>query len=46
VVRLKLFTLDERLVLGSLGALAEVYRAAVTAQLAKLLPPPHPTELS
>lgn len=46
VVRLKLFTLDERLVLGSLGALAEVDRAAVTAQLAKLLPPPHPTELS
>jgi mRNA interferase MazF len=46
VVRLKLFTLDERLVLGSLGALAEVDRAAVTAQLAKLLPPPHPTPLS
>ncbi|MDA0292124.1 MAG: type II toxin-antitoxin system PemK/MazF family toxin [Cyanobacteria bacterium] len=41
VVRLKLFTLDERLVLGSLGALAEVDRAAVIAQLAKLLPSPH-----
>lgn len=39
VVRLKLFTLDERLVLGSFGALAEVDSAAVLEQLAKLLPP-------
>ena len=44
VVRLKLFTLDERLVLSSLGALSEVDRVAVIAQLAKLLP--HPTELN
>ena len=39
VVRLKLFTLDERLVLGRLGALVEADRTAVAAQLAKLLPP-------
>ena len=39
VVRLKLFTLDERLVLGSLGALAPADRTAVATQLAKLLPP-------
>ena len=39
VVRLKLFTLDERLVLGRLGALVAAYRTAVAAQLAKLLPP-------
>lgn len=39
VVRLKLFTLDERLVLGSLGVLAAVDRSAVGAQLARLLPP-------
>lgn len=38
VVRLKLFTLSERLVLSSLGALAADDRAAVTAQLRKLLP--------
>ena len=44
VGRLKLFTLDERLVLSSLGALSEVDRVAVIAQLAKLLP--HPTELN
>ena len=44
VVRLKLFTLDERLVLSSLGALSEADRVAVIAQLAKLLP--HPTELN
>ena len=44
VVRLKLFTLDERLVLSSLGALSEVDRVAVIAQLAKLLP--HPIELN
>ena len=44
VVRLKLFTLDERLVLSSLGSLSEVDRVAVIAQLAKLLP--HPTELN
>ena len=43
-VRLKLFTLDERLVLSSLGALSEVDRVAVIAQLAKLLP--HPIELN
>lgn len=39
VVRLKLFTLDERLVLGRLGALAAADRSAVAAQLSKLLPP-------
>lgn len=39
VVRLKLFTLDERLVLGRLGALAVADRTAVAVQLAKLLPP-------
>jgi mRNA interferase MazF len=39
VVRLKLFTLDERLVLGRLGVLAAADRTAVAAQLAKLLPP-------
>jgi len=39
VVRLKLFTLDERLVLGRLGALAAADRTAVAVQLAKLLPP-------
>jgi mRNA interferase MazF len=40
VVRLKLFTLDERLVLGNLGALGVGDRIGVTAQLAKLLPVP------
>ena len=39
VVRLKLFTLDERVVLGRLGALVAADRTAVAAQLAKLLPP-------
>jgi mRNA interferase MazF len=39
VVRLKLFTLDERLVLGRLGALAPADRTAVATQLANLLPP-------
>jgi len=39
-VRLKLFTLDERLVLGNLGALGVGDRIGVTAQLAKLLPVP------
>ena len=38
LVRLKLFTLDERLVLGGLGALAPTDRAGVGAQLGKLLP--------
>ena len=38
VVRLKLFTLDERLVLGRLGALGPDDRDGVVAQLAKLLP--------
>lgn len=42
LVRLKLFTLDERLVLGSLGGLAEGDRAAVAARLAKLLAPAPP----
>ena len=42
VVRLKLFTLDERLVLGPLGALADGDRAAVIAQLAKLFCNPGP----
>ena len=42
VVRLKLFTLDERLVLGPLGALADGDRAAVIAQLAKLFGNPGP----
>ena len=40
VVRLKLFTLDERLVLGNLGALGVGDRIGVTSQLAKLLPVP------
>jgi mRNA interferase MazF len=39
VVRLKLFTLDERVVLGRLGALVAADRTAVAAQLAKLLAP-------
>ncbi len=39
VVRFKLFSLDERLVVGSLGALALGDRADVAAQLAQLLPP-------
>ncbi len=39
VVRQRLFTLDERLVLGRLGALVAADRTAVAAQMAKLLPP-------
>jgi len=38
VVRLKLFTLDERLVLGNLGALGVGDRVGVATKLAKLLP--------
>ena len=38
VVRLKLFTLDERLVLGTLGTLAAADRTGVTARLSTLLP--------
>lgn len=38
LVRFKLFTLDERLVLGSLGVLAVHDRAGVTASLHALLP--------
>jgi len=38
LVRFKLFTLDERLVLGGLGALAAADRAGVSAQLGHLLP--------
>ena len=38
LVRFKLFTLDERLVSGWLGALAAADRAGVEAQLGKLLP--------
>ncbi len=38
LVRFKLFTLDERLVLGDLGALAAADRAGVSAQLGNLLP--------
>jgi len=38
VVRLKLFTLDERLVLDTLGALAEADRTGVTGRLNKLHP--------
>jgi mRNA interferase MazF len=38
LVRLKLFTLDERLVLGTLGLLAAQDRAGVTASLHALLP--------
>jgi mRNA interferase MazF len=37
LVRFKLFTLDERLVSGGLGALAPTDRAGVEAQLGKLL---------
>lgn len=39
VVRLKLFTLDERLVLERLGALGCGDRAGVARQLDRLLPP-------
>ncbi len=38
VVRLKLFTLDERLVLDDLGALGGGDRVGVATELAKLLP--------
>lgn len=38
LVRFKLFTLDERLVLGDLGALAAADRAGVSSQLGHLLP--------
>ena len=38
VVRLKLFTLDERLVLGTLGTLAAVGRTGVAARQSTLLP--------
>lgn len=38
LVRLKLFTLDERLVLGTVGLLAAEDRAGVTANLHALLP--------
>ena len=38
LVRLKLFTLDERLVLGTLGLLAAQDRAGVTANLHALIP--------
>lgn len=38
LVRLKLFTLDARLVLGQLGTLAPEDRAGVTANLRRLFP--------
>jgi mRNA interferase MazF len=38
LVRFKLFTHDERLVLGDLGALVAAERAGVSAQLSNLLP--------
>ena len=38
LVRFKLFTIDERLVFGGLGALAAADCAGVSAQLGKLLP--------
>jgi len=38
VVRLKLFTLDERLALGTLGALAAADPTGVAARLITLLP--------
>ena len=38
LVRFKLFTLDERLVLGDLGALAAADLAGVSSQLGNLLP--------
>ena len=37
-VRLKLFTLDERLILGALGKLTTIDRNGVWANLHKLLP--------
>ncbi|NDD44153.1 MAG: type II toxin-antitoxin system PemK/MazF family toxin [Synechococcaceae bacterium WB9_4xB_025] len=38
LVRLKLFSLDERLILGHLGALADQDRSGVAAHLRRLLP--------
>ena len=38
LVRMKLFTLDERLLLGQLGALGERDRRGVSQQLTSLLP--------
>ena len=38
LVRLKLFSLDERLILGALGELAAVDRVGVTDHLRQLLP--------
>ena len=38
LVRMKLFTLDERLLLGQLGALAETDRLGVSQRLMSLLP--------
>lgn len=40
LVRFKIFTLDERLVLGSIGALSPTDRAGVAARLSTLLPSP------
>ena len=37
-VRLKLFTLDERLILGQLGQLAAIDRCVVRANLRQLIP--------
>jgi mRNA interferase MazF len=39
-VRLKLFTLDERLILGELGHLAAIDRCGVQANLRQLIEPP------
>ena len=39
VVRFKLFSLDERLILGALGALSPVDRHGVAECLSQLLPP-------
>jgi hypothetical protein len=38
LVRLKLFSLDERLILGALGELAAADRVGVTDHLRQLLP--------
>jgi mRNA interferase MazF len=38
LVRLKLFSLDERLILGRLGALADQDRSGVAAHLRRLIP--------
>jgi hypothetical protein len=37
-VRLKLFTLDERLILGQLGQLAAIDRSVVRSNLRQLIP--------